>query len=106
MLMRSHGGRVNEQRAHRLVVKVLEMLPDSFPKPGSFPASKAMINGHPFAKLSGHIALRVSGAGLEEEGFHEHSIAVFWRCLLFSFDFENQGINGFLKSVANTQTTG
>ena len=57
-----------------------------------------MINGYPFAEFSGHIAPRVSGAGLEEDGFHEHSGAEFGRGGGRSFDGADERLNGFQSS--------
>lgn len=80
------------------------MFPNSLPNSSSFPAAKAFVSGFPVAELSGHILPRISRSGLMEDGFDKHSIAGFWRGLLFSFDFDNQGINDIPKAVANEKT--
>ena len=75
--MRSHDGRIDEERAQRFVVKSLELFPDSLPKSPSFPAAKAFVCRIPTAKLFRHIPPRVSSSGLIGDGFNEQALAEF-----------------------------
>lgn len=105
MLMRPNDGRINEKIAHRLGVEALEMFPNSLPKAGSFPTAESFVGGSPTAKFFGQIAPRVSGSGLIEDGFDEHSVAEFWRAVLPFFEFTDKRFNRFPKFIANPQAT-
>jgi len=74
MLVRAHGGRIQEQGAGVGEGFGLQILPESLPDPARFPAPEAHVNGMPVTELGRQIPPRTAGALQMEDRFEELSV--------------------------------